>query len=80
MKQELKYLTLQEILELTELEKQMISKIGYEEFLRRKQYPRNKKLTFNTDKEMAEKIKSKAMEEGISISTWLHNFFSNDTN
>lgn len=73
MKQELKYLTLQEILELTELEKKMINEIGYQEFLRRRQYPRNKKLTFNTDREMAEKIKSEAKKEGISISTWLHN-------
>jgi len=73
MKQELKYLTVQEVLELTELDKQMIDKIGYKEFLRRRQYPRNKKLTFNADKEMAEKIKSKAKEEGISISKFLHN-------
>lgn len=75
-KQELKYLTVQEVLELTDRERQIISEIGHEEFLRRRQYPRNKKLTFKTDQETFEKIVKESNEQGITISKYLHNFFS----
>ena len=75
-KQELKYLTMQEIKELTDREKQIISEIGYEEFLRRRQYPRNKMIGFKTDNEIFQKIVKESTEQGISISRYLHNFFS----
>jgi hypothetical protein len=75
-KQELKYFTMQEIAKLTDRERQIISEIGYEEFLRRKQFPRNKKLTFKTDKGTFEKVVKESTEQGISISKYLHNFFS----
>ena len=75
-KQELKYLTMQEIKELTDREKQIISEIGYEEFLRRRQYPRNKMIGFKTDNETFQKIVKESTEQGISISKYLHNFFS----
>lgn len=77
-KQELNYLTMQEILELTDREKKIISEIGYQEFLRRKQYPRNKKLTFKTDNETFQKVVKESTEQGISISKYLHNFLAND--
>jgi len=75
-KQELKYLTMQEIKELTDREKQIISEIGYEEFLRRRQYPRNKMIGFKTDNETFQKVVKESTEQGISISKYLHNFFS----
>ena len=75
-KQELQYLTMQEIEKLTDREKQIISEIGYEEFLRRRQYPRNKMIGFKTDNETFQKIVKESTEQGISISRYLHNFFS----
>ena len=75
-KQELKYLTMQEIAELTDRERQIISEIGYEEFLRRRQYPRNKMIGFKTDNETFQKVVKESTEQGISISKYLHNFFS----
>ena len=74
--QELKYLTMQEIAELTDREKQIISEIGFQEFLRRRQYPRNKMIGFKTDNETFQKIVKESTEQGISISRYLHNFFS----
>ena len=74
--QELKYLTMQEIAELTDREKQIISEIGFQEFLRRRQYPRNKMIGFKTDNEIFQKIVKESTEQGISISRYLHNFFS----
>jgi hypothetical protein len=75
-KQEEKPLTMQEIAELTDRERQIISEIGYEEFLRIRQYPRNKMLGFKTDQETFEKIVKESNEQGITISKYLHNFFS----
>jgi hypothetical protein len=75
-KQELKYLTVQEVLELTDRERQIISEIGHEEFARRRQYPRNKKLTFKTDNETFQKVVKESTEQGITISKYLHNFFA----
>lgn len=74
--QKLKYLTLQEIAELTDREKQIINEVGYEEFLRRRQYPRNKNFTFKTDRATFEKVLKESKEQGISVSRYLHNFFS----
>jgi hypothetical protein len=74
--QELKYLTMQEIAELTDREKQIISEIGFQEFLRRRQYPRNKMIGFKTDNETFQKIVKESTEQGITISRYLHNFFS----
>ncbi len=74
--QELKYLTTQEIAELTDREKQIISEIGFQEFLRRRQYPRNKMIGFKTDNETFQKIVKESTEQGITISRYLHNFFS----
>jgi hypothetical protein len=75
-KQELKYLTMQQIADLTDRERQIISEIGYEEFLRRSQFPRNKKITFKTDRETFEKVVKESSKQGVSISKYLHNFFS----
>jgi hypothetical protein len=75
-KQKLKYLTVQEIAELTDREKEMIYKIGYKEFLRRRQYPRTHLVGFKTDRATFEKVKKEANEQGISVSSYLHNFLN----
>jgi len=75
-KQELQYLTMQEIEKLTDREKQIISEIGYEEFLRRRQYPRNKMIGFKTDNEIFQKIVKESSKAYLFHDTYLHNFFS----